>query len=37
MAAFGVSGFAATAAYDPASGLGSVDGANLVNKWGVVH
>lgn len=33
----GVSGFAAKVAYDPATGLGSVDGANLVNKWGVIH
>jgi len=32
----GVQGFAATAGYDLATGLGSVNVANLVNKWSTV-
>ncbi len=31
-----LSGWATTASYDLATGLGSVDAANLVNKWGDV-
>jgi subtilase family serine protease len=30
----GVTGFTAGAGYDPVTGLGSVNGANLVNYWG---
>jgi pseudomonalisin len=33
----GVIGFSAITGYDAATGLGSVNAANMVNKWGVTH
>jgi pseudomonalisin len=33
----GITGFGATTAYDRATGLGTVNAANMVNKWNITH